>query len=397
MFTYKSLITSLLFSFFIYSSFLEIENSFLNTTFAIMGFVSLFMLTKKELFVTGFLIGVLWFWWIGYSFVYYELSFLIPLVIIGIGFVYGVLFYIIGLSTNFFYRAGYIFALSFIAPFGFNWFKIELPFINSYFGTSKIEFVIILLCLAFFLTFQKKYKKGSIIGLACTFIGLYFYNYSIIDQIKEPKIQISKYETTIDQDKRWDRQYTRTIILDNIDAIKKAIKDKKDLIILPETAFPLVLNHQDELNNTLFELSHKIAIVTGSLYEKDGLYYNSTYFYDQGKVEIAHKVVLVPFGEAVPLPEKLKLLINDIFYNGAKDYETAEKPTTFTIQGIKFRNAICYEATTDKIYQDLDTPYVIAISNNAWFTPSIQPTIQKLLMKYYSLKYNLIFFDVSNT
>ncbi|MGB3751197.1 MAG: apolipoprotein N-acyltransferase [Arcobacteraceae bacterium] len=397
MFTYKSLITPLLFSFFIYSSFLVIENFFLNTTFAIMGFVSLFMLTKKELFVSGFLIGVLWFWWIGYSFVYYELSFLIPLVIIGIGFIYGVLFYIIGLSTNLFYRVGYIFTLSFIAPFGFNWFKIELPFVNSYFGTSKIEFLIILLCLALFLTFQKKYKKQSISGLLSVFIGLYFYNHFSLQEIRKPQIQISKYETSIDQSKRWDRSHTRKIVLDNISAIEKAIEDKKDLIILPETAFPLVLNHQDELNGTLLSLSNKIAIVTGSLYEKDELYYNSTYFYDQGKVQVAHKVVLVPFGEAVPLPEKLKLIINDIFYNGAKDYETAEKPTTFMIKGIKFRNAICYEATTDEIYQDLDTSYVIAISNNAWFTPSIQPTLQKLLMKYYSQKYNLIFFDVSNT
>lgn len=306
------------------------------------------------------------------------------------------LFYIIGLSSNLFYRVGYIFALSFIAPFGFNWFKIELPFINSYFGTSKIEFLIILFCLALFLTFQNKYKKQSIGGLLSIFIALYFYNHFSIQEIPKPQIEVSKYETTIDQDKRWDRNYTQKIVLDNISAIKKAIEDKKDLIILPETAFPLVLNKQEELNNTLLRLSNNIAIVTGSLYQKDGLYYNSTYFYDQGKVEVAHKVVLVPFGEAVPLPEKLKLLINDIFYDGAKDYETAEKPTTFTIKGIKFRNAICYEATTDEIYKDLDTSYVIAISNNAWFTPSIQPILQKLLMKYYSQKHKLIFFDVSN-
>ena len=48
----------------------------------------------------------------------------------------------------------------------------------------------------------------------------------------------------------------------------------------------------------------------------------------------------------------------------------------------KFRNAICYEATTDKIFENLgDTKYMIAISNNAWFTPSIEPTLQHLFFK----------------
>jgi len=63
---------------------------------------------------------------------------------------------------------------------------------------------------------------------------------------------------------------------------------------------------------------------------------------------------------------------------------------------VKFRNAICYEATTNKIFNNLDTKYMIAISNNAWFSPSIQPTLQKLLFKYYENKYNVKIFSVTN-
>jgi len=396
MFTYKSTLTAFFLSFFIYSSYFEIDNYFFNTIFAIMGIVLLLELSKKELFMSGFFISLLWFWWIGYSFIHYELSFLIPLVLLGIGFVYGILFYFIGLSKNIFYKIGYIFLLSFINPFSFNWFKIELAFVNSYFGTSKIEFLIILLAVALFLRYKNKYKKESIGLLFVTFCVLYFYNFFNTPNIKEPEINIKKYNTQINQDKKWNRSYKQTIIKDNLLAIENAIDNNKDLIILPETAFPLVLNKTQEINTKLLELSYRIAIVTGSLYAKDGLLYNSTYFYSNGKVEVAHKVVLVPFGESVPFPEKIRNLINDIFYNGAKDYETAKNPTTFSIHGIKFRNAICYEATTDEVYKDLDTPYVIAISNNAWFTPSIQPTLQKLLMKYYKKKYNLYYLNVSN-
>ena len=67
------------------------------------------------------------------------------------------------------------------------------------------------------------------------------------------------------------------------------------------------------------------------------------------------------------------------------------------IKGEKFRNAICYEATTDKIFENIgDTKYMVVISNNAWFIPSIEPTLQHLLLKYYSKKYDMNIFLVVN-
>jgi apolipoprotein N-acyltransferase len=157
-----------------------------------------------------------------------------------------------------------------------------------------------------------------------------------------------------------------------------------------------LLNQNKKLLSLLKEKSKYISIIAGSLYQKNNIYHNSTYFFDDQQMQIAHKVVLIPFGEAVPLPEKLRHFINDIFYNGAKDYDSAEVATDFVIKGITFRNAICYEATTDKIFQDMKGKYMIAISNNAWFTPSIQPVLQKLLLKYYALKYDVKIFSVSN-
>lgn len=396
MFTYKSALTALCFSFFLYCDYFGIKVEFLNTLFAIMGIVVLFWLSKRELFISGFLISVLWFWWIGYSFEYYDLSYLIPVVLIGIGVVYGALFYLIGLYEHIAYRVLYIFTLSFINPFGFNWFKLELPFINSYFGTSKLEYFIILSSIGLFLYYRKRYKQQSIIFLFMVFISLFSYNSYNKSILNKPDLKIFEYQTKIDQKNKWNREYKHNIINDNFSVIFKAIKNKYDLIVLPETAFPLVLNKNELIDKKLLELSYDISIVTGSLYQKDGLYYNSTYFYENGKRQVAHKVVLVPFGEAVPLPQKIRDLINDLFYNGAKDYETANEPTTFTIKGIKFRNAICYEITTDEIYRNLDTPYVIATSNNAWFTPSIQPNLQKLLMQYYQNKYKLDYINVTN-
>ena len=366
------------------------------TILGLYGFYILMSLNKKELFSAGALIGVFWFWWLGYSFSYYDLSYLIPVVIIGIALLYGMLFYIGGIFENYFYKAIYFFSLSFIDPFGFNWFKLELPFINSYLGTSKIDLFVILFATALLVYFQKnnKFRLGVVV-YGVSLILLSIFNKPVND-IKPSDLKIHIQNTQVAQDKKWDKRYKNDIVIDNLSNIKKAIDNKYELIIFPESSFPIVLNHQKNVEQELLRYSNNISIVLGALYEKDGLLYNSSYLFQDGVVKVAHKVVLVPFGEAVPLPEKLRDIINDTFYNGAKDYETAKEATTFDIKGVKFRNAICYEATTDEIYKNLDTPYVIAISNNAWFTPSHQPTLQKLLMKYYANKYNLYFYNVTN-
>ncbi|MFX4155788.1 apolipoprotein N-acyltransferase, partial [Aliarcobacter butzleri] len=51
----------------------------------------------------------------------------------------------------------------------------------------------------------------------------------------------------------------------------------------------------------------------------------------------------------------------------------------------------------DTIYENLgDTRYIIMTSNNAWYTPSIEPTLQDLLLKYYSKKYQDTVFHIVN-
>jgi len=106
-------------------------------------------------------------------------------------------------------------------------------------------------------------------------------------------------------------------------------------------------------------------------------------------------MVLVPFGEYIPLPKFMQKIINDFFFNGEADFSHANNPTDFIVKGTKFRNAICYEATTDAIFKG-DVKYVIAISNNGWFVPSIEPTLQNLLMKFYERKYDVTIFHSVN-
>ncbi len=349
----------------------------------------LLKIDKISMFWSGFFIGIFWFWWIGLSFRFYDLSYLIPFVIIGIGLIYGVVFRLIAIFGFPLYRALFIFLLSFFAPFGFNWLKPELTLLHSYFNTEYLSYALFLTALIIGLSAKKVYKLLAIIPLFLSTIQTDY-----IPPKETLKIKLSS--LNIPQNIRWEERYLKFILAKNYGEIKTAIKENYDVVILPESAFPLYLNLNDKNLKILKTLSKKITIVTGALKFKENNFYNSSYLFEDGKlVKIADKVVLVPFGEEVPFPKFISDMVNKIFFDGAKDYTKEKNPQDLIIKGEKFRNAICYEATTDKIYEG-DPKRVIAISNNAWFTPSTEPTLQKLLMQLYAKRYKTTIYHSAN-
>ena len=386
----KGLIVALFFSSFIYLEHFDLQYKLLNTIIGLLSIYFILVSKKQTLFITGFFIGIFWFYWIGNSFDYYDLSYLKPFVPLLFGVAYGLIFFIIGLIEFTFYKATILFILSYIHPLGFNWFVPELLFVNSYFNIDKLSFALILLSIFLFINFRKNLKIFA-------FLPLIFVYSNTGEYIDNPKLNIAMPQLNINQDVKWTRSNIPEIIEYNFHLIELAIEENKDLIILPETSMPIVLNQEEFIMDRLFSLSNSIDIVIGALYFEEGNYYNTTYHFSKTKAAIAKKVVLVPFGEKIPLPKFMVDFINNTFYNGAKDYVEAKMPTDFEIKGIKFRNAICYEATSEKLFKNLNnTRYMIATSNNAWFTPSIEPTLQKLLLKYYAKRYNITILHSAN-
>lgn len=389
-FIIKGLISAILLSSFIYLSYFNIEYKLLNTFLGLLSIYLLLVISKKALFVTGFLSGILWFYWMAISLKYYDLVYLTPILLIGIGLGYGIFFYLFALYDRLVFRILAIFAFTFFAPFGFNWMKFELLFIDSYIGISKVDFFLILLSFYFII----KLKRFKVLGLIPL---LFVVNLGKGTYIQNPEAKIYMPQFDINQNLKWEKDYQNILHEKNFDEINNAINLKKDLVVLPETSFTTILNKNSELLERLKDKSMQIDIITGALYVENKQVYNASYHFTKGEMNVAKKVVLVPFGEEIPLPKFFVDLINKYFYNGAEDYSKATSATDFEIKGEKIRNAICYEATSDKIFENLgDTEYMIAISNNAWFTPSIEPTLQHLLLKYYSQKYDITIFHVVN-
>jgi len=393
------LISAMSGSWWLYSSYWGLDSYLLNTFFGLVFVYLLIRLDQPaEWFWSGFFTGILWFWWIGVSFYYYHLVWLIPIVILGIGLVYGVLFWLIAIISHQFSilnsqfstlitKSILLLLISYIHPFGFDWFKPELVFVQSYIGIAKWQFAIVLTA-SLIAIWRKQPLWLAFVVLAYSPVHTKVL-YS--DTVREIKL-ISTHTTIKD---KWDISQKQKHINEALKAIDNAIDNRYKVVVLPESIMPFFVNRDPGVLGELLQRSKKIKIIIGALYWDRGVHRNSTYFFDNGRYTVADKVVLVPFGESNPLPHWASKIVNKIFFDGAIDYTASNKPTDWEIGGKRYRNAICYEGTSEKLYAD-KPENMILISNNGWFYPSVEPVFQRLLLSYYVRKYGTTIYHSAN-
>ena len=385
------LLTAGLFSAFIYLEHYAFTIKILNTFFGILAIGAFLYIPKRAVLSAGFFTGLFWFYWIGYSFEYNGVGFMTPIITFSFAIIYMLFFGVLALTNKVYIRAILFFALSYFEPFDWNWMQVELVFVDSYIGIMKYQLILVLTALTLPNYINNKYKLAPLLLLI---LASTLMPYSTKEQ-KLSDLKIKLVPTDIKQDVKWKRETLSPTVKMTFNEIASAIKNGYDVIIFPESVYPLHMNKNPLLLNSLKNASKKITIVAGTLMSEGKNHYNVTYAFENGKYSVAKKLVLVPFGEYVPLPKFAQDFINETFFGGASDFVTASEPTDFIIKGVKFRNAICYEATCGEIYEG-EVDFVIAISNNAWFTPSIEPTLQKLLMRYYARKNGVTIYHSAN-
>ena len=380
---------------------------FLNSFFVIFSALVFLKAPKKGRFVFGFFIGLLLFYWIGLSFRFSAFPLLGFVVVILIAVIYGSIFALLLWSENVYFRALMFLFLGFIHPFYFDWLEPRAFFAYSIFGVDVISCLCFVLSVACFCDFFKNSKIlqffrlktfnqkifGLLFGLLLMFSptlqtdfrGLYV-----------PNLKIALAQTRVPQDLRWNEENFHLIKEQNFNLIKQAINENKEMIILPETAFPIALNRATLILKDLADLSQKIVIVVGGLrIDERGKIFNSSYLFEKGQIKIIDKVILAPFGEKIPLPDFIARRLQKIFFGTEDEMQSAKNVQNFQIFHLDFRNAICYEGTSSLLYKD-NPKYVIMISNNAWFYPSIEPFFQQILLKYYARISKAVIFHSAN-
>jgi len=429
---------------FLYLSHWGLSSPWIETPLALLFFALLLRSDRHIWFWSGFFIGLLWFGWIGISFLHYGHPWAVPLADLAIALVYALYFWIFAfiaeiltawaeptlqklltphsslLTRSSWLKAAALLAMSYAHPFGFDWFKPELTLIHTPFGIDKLHFALLLTALLLLtnlphnLNAQRstlnapllllsnllskagpQQSKISQAVLGVLFLLTALHPASVTTLPSDPSGRIALAGTRVPVEKKWNPIDLRPQINTVFSSIDQAILQKKKAVILPESVLPIFLNREPQILHALLKRSKQIDIVLGALYYTHGENRNSAYFFHDGNYTVANKVVLVPFGEANPLPHWASRIVNRIFFDGAPDYKAAKTPTDFVIDGKKYRAAVCYEGTSEKLYRDRPERLIL-LSNNGWFIPSVEPTLQRLLLEYTSRKYGTTIYHSVN-
>jgi apolipoprotein N-acyltransferase len=187
-------------------------------------------------------------------------------------------------------------------------------------------------------------------------------------------ISISLVQGNIAQDIKWQKE----TVMQTLQTYQKLIqKTKGQIILLPETALPLLVEYIPETfkKSTLLHAAKQGGqVLIGAIERQDTKYFNVVLNLGNDSSQVYRKSHLVPFGEFIPLKfiftyiytHYLNMPMNDLSRGGNR-----QEPIAIENQKIAFN--ICYEDVFgEEIIQALPSATILAnVSNDAWYGRSI--------------------------
>ena len=223
---------------------------------------------------------------------------------------------------------------------------------------------------------EKRWSKPGKIA-AATLLGLWIFGAALslvgwTHPQGEP-LKVSLLQGNIAQDEKFDEEK-----LINILEIYRRLAESSDarLIVLPETALPLLRNNvPDTYEFILGNHARRNGgdILIGAFEKEDGNYFNSIYSLGSSESQHYRKDHLVPFGEFIPLRSVFGWLINEVLQIPMGDQTSggANQPP-LAVAGQKVAINICYEdAFGEEIIHALpEATLLVNVTNDAWYGES---------------------------
>lgn len=339
---------------------------------------------------------------------------------------YSLYFGLFGLAVHWFWRRNHFFLSLFVLPslwcvlewiraemqvWGFGWnllaysqaFNPTIAGIASWIGGFGLSWLIVFANLAIFfiIDFELKHKQSEgiialvgILSLAVIF-GIYFtYEFKHASSAPIPatwqELKAAVIQANIPQAEKWDPAH-KFRILQTHEQLTTLIagqnKDRADLIIWPEAAYPGFFN-TDPDRTRVSDLARelKTPILLGGLHleqvsPEQNRYFNSAYLIHPERTEEIRydKIRLVSFGEYVPWRKFFGLFgLERLAYSlGVSDFEPGTEIKIFELDGNKkFSVLICFEDTFPFLARravQQGAQFLVVVTNDAWFSKSAAP------------------------
>ena len=188
---------------------------------------------------------------------------------------------------------------------------------------------------------------------------------------------------------------------DKINIIKNILKiinkQNNTIHIFSETDFPYTIENNNIVNFFQDKLTNNNSIIIGGIRKENNQYFNSMYFISKNNYQYFDKKILVPFGEFLPLRNKLKFFETFI---GKVDLQRGNNSRDISIfKGLYFIPVICYEIIFfNNIINNSNSTYplLINITNDTWFGDFSGPYQHFYLSRLRSVEFNKHLIRVSN-
>jgi apolipoprotein N-acyltransferase len=254
-------------------------------------------------------------------------------------------------------------------------------------GVYGISFLIVLVNVALSELIGDRRDLRPVLAAGLVLAAVFAYGeYRLQHTDSAGNITISVVQGNIEQDRKWDPVYQAEVTATYKRLTQRALEERPDLVIWPETATPFYFGGTDapysELSEDMmrFVRSSGTPLLFGSAtYERKDrrLLRNSAFFLDgDGIVDAVYsKRHLVPFGEYVPLKDSVFFFLNKMA-NGIGDFEPGSEYTVVGVRSAAARGdipvstVICYEIIFPGLvreFADRGARVMTTITNDAWF------------------------------
>ena len=247
----------------------------------------------------------------------------------------------------------------------------------SIIGIYGLTLILTSLALLISLIFLNKNKRSQLLKVGVVAVVLVSGQLLKYIEWTEPSgepISISLVQGNIAQDIKWQKE----TVTQTLQIYQKLIqKTKGQIILLPETALPLLAEYIPETfkKSILLHASKERAhVLIGAIERHDTKYFNVVLNLDSDSSQVYRKSHLVPFGEFIPLKfifqyiytHYLNMPMNDLSRGSIR-----QEPMAIENQKIAFN--ICYEDVFgEEIIRALPSATILAnVSNDAWYGRSI--------------------------
>ena len=288
--------------------------------------------------------------------------------------------------------------------YGFPWFTFSLVlssnesllFLLKFYGTLISSYLIIqIFCLPFIIIAKVKLKKeigyiSFFIVLPIIFLMTSNFN-SKNNNLNTNSIDLEIFQLNF---KNNDKSLTPEKKLDTI--INNIQESTADFLIFGENNFPYLLDNLD-LKILKKSLNKNQVLIIGATRFENDKYYNSLINITESKITYFDKIILVPFGEFLPLRDSLTFLESIV---GPNNYSNGKEERIINLpNNISFIPIICYEIVFYwKLLNKLNyqSNFIINITNDFWFGKYIGPYQHLYLTKIRAAEFNKPIIRVSN-